>query len=618
MSNPTQKPNTWETIREGWALLTERERKLTIIFAIAITFLSMIDTVALGATLPLITLTLEPDKVYGNPYFDTIWTFLGKPEHKTMVGITASLVVFLLITSTIFNILIQHMADRFNASCCRRLSTDLLRECIGAPYSWHLGRNATKLSRLLNFDVSIWGRDFVRYILVTFSDVVSILLISSMVVLLMPALGLAAIVGVVFLSGGMLALARPRVHRYAQLKKKSADETVFHSYQAISGVKDVKLSSKEEQFIEVFGDAVHQSNHAYVWSSFWSRLPPLQMVLLGQLGLVTVTISLWLMEISSGEIASYLAVGFMISSRVIPTINRVTSTSSSLWNVAPFTRGISELVAEIRTAARNEPGTSSTAQAPKDWRTLNLQHVDFTYSGVDTPAIHDVSLQFERNKIYGVVGTSGAGKSTLIDLLIGLFVPSQGSINIDDSPLTEFDTRSWQAQIGYVPQSPYMLDTSLRDNVALNFKRKDRDDALVLETLHAAHLGDFLAGLPNGIDTAIGDRGSRISGGQKQRIALARALFKRPSILILDEATSALDSVSEERIRQVLHDLRGHVTTVMIAHRLSTLKDVDKIFLMDQGSLIDSGTYDELFERNAKFKHMASLQGDTTTQPVTA
>jgi len=207
--------------------------------------------------------------------------------------------------------------------------------------------------------------------------------------------------------------------------------------------------------------------------------------------------------------------------------------------------------------------------------------------------------------VVGLVGASGSGKSTAIDLLLGLMAPQQGQLLVDGEPITEENVRAWQNSLGFVPQSIFLADSSIRENIAFGLPPEAVDEEKVNRAANMAHLDQLLAELPSGLDTRVGERGVQLSGGQRQRIGIARALYHDADVLILDEATSALDGITEKLIMDAIHDFSGKKTIIMIAHRLATVRQCDSIYLLEQGRVIDHGTYDELSSRNTIFRRMA-------------
>jgi ATP-binding cassette subfamily C protein len=255
-------------------------------------------------------------------------------------------------------------------------------------------------------------------------------------------------------------------------------------------------------------------------------------------------------------------------------------------------------------AALPAPVAAGEAEPIRFGRAVALERVSYAYAGGGEAALTDVTLTIERGESIGIVGPSGAGKSTLVDLLLGLLEPTAGRITVDGRDIASA-LPSWQRHIGYVPQDPFLLDDTVRRNVAFGIADADVDDRRVTAALRRAQLDDFVAGLRDGLDTLLGERGTRLSGGQRQRVAIARALYHDPEVLVFDEATSALDTVTERDLIDSLEALRGVKTLVVIAHRLTTVRRCDRLALLRDGRLAAVGSYDELLARDAGFRAMA-------------
>src|SRR5690606_38978975 len=225
---------------------------------------------------------------------------------------------------------------------------------------------------------------------------------------------------------------------------------------------------------------------------------------------------------------------------------------------------------------------------------IELSGITFTYPGKPSPALNALSLQIPVNRTVGIVGPSGSGKSTVIDMLLGLIQPDLGQVLIDGKPLNAMQMRAWQNNLGFVPQSIFLSDASILENVAFGLARELIDVEHVRQAIVMAHLDEFVAGLPDGLETRIGERGVQLSGGQRQRIGIARALYQDAGMLIFDEATSALDGITEQLIMDAIHDFSGTRTIVVVAHRLKTVEKCDIIYFIDRGQVVDSGTFDDL------------------------
>jgi ATP-binding cassette subfamily C protein len=278
-----------------------------------------------------------------------------------------------------------------------------------------------------------------------------------------------------------------------------------------------------------------------------------------------------------------------------------------LWNNGAHVEALYKHCASL---PPGPPAAAPPAQvaARMPWRRIDLEDVAFEYAGAQRNVLHRVTLAIEAGRSYGIVGRSGAGKSTLIDLVVGLLSPTSGRILVDGKPLTAEAAPRWQQRIGYVPQSPFILDDTLRANIALGIPPHEVDEARLRRCLDMANLTELASELHAGLEAPLGDRGIRLSGGQRQRVAIARALYKDPDILVLDEATSALDSPNERLVYRAIDSLKGRLTIISIAHRITTLQGCDEILVMEGGRLAARGTHKELLRSSRLFAELAAAE----------
>jgi ABC-type multidrug transport system fused ATPase/permease subunit len=313
----------------------------------------------------------------------------------------------------------------------------------------------------------------------------------------------------------------------------------------------------------------------------------------------------------------FIAAGF----RLLPTLYRFVSAGTTFRTGLASVDIVCADLAELETAIEAErpkgkrSGVETLPRPAVSWSAgvlpllrheLSVESVSFAYDGTDHLVLDDISLSVHRGESVAVVGTSGAGKSTLIDLILGLHRPLSGSIEVDGVNIYT-DLEQWQHQIGLVPQDVYLLDASLRENVAFGVHDDEIDDELVKEAIERAQLEPFVASLPDGLDTFTGERGVRISGGQRQRLGIARAFYTQPQVLVLDEATSSLDNATEAELAATIAELHGKLTMIVIAHRLSTVKNSDRVFLLEHGRLTASGSFEELIAKSEAFAELAEL-----------
>jgi ABC-type bacteriocin/lantibiotic exporter with double-glycine peptidase domain len=327
------------------------------------------------------------------------------------------------------------------------------------------------------------------------------------------------------------------------------------------------------------------------------------MALIG--GFLVIGGAAWLVDGQQGALGA-VAIFSIAGFKIIPGITRAQNFATTIHANVAFTTTV---VADINDAKRYEREAQELGRTPMPAtpQVLRLSGVEFTYPGAERPAVTDIDLTVPIGTSVALVGSSGAGKSTLIDLLLGLLVPSCGTIDVDGLLLSDV-LKGWRSRVGYVPQDVTLFDGTIAQNVALTWS-DDVDDARVEEALARAQLLDVVRSRPNGIHGRVGERGLTLSGGQRQRLGIARALYVQPLVLVLDEATSALDTATEEAVAAAVREMHGDVTVVSVAHRLSTIRHSDQVCFMKDGTIVSRGSFDEVVRSSSDFAEQARLSG---------
>jgi len=291
---------------------------------------------------------------------------------------------------------------------------------------------------------------------------------------------------------------------------------------------------------------------------------------------------------------------------MLPALQGVYYAYNRMIYFRPLLERIYKDVYEAQTYAA-AVGVQDVAPLPFN-ESITFTDASFKYNRAESGVLHKVNLTITKNTMVGIVGKTGSGKTTLMDIILGLLFVQKGSMKVDDTPITPQNVKAWQAEIGYVPQEIYLSDDTVRKNIAFGIQDEAIDDIRIKEVIQMAALEDLVARLPQQEHTIVGERGVRLSGGERQRIGIARALYRKPSLLVLDEATSSLDGKTEEEVLQAIRQAAKSITIIMVAHRLNTLIDCDVIHVMNQGQLVDQGTYQELLQNNEDFQSMAKLE----------
>jgi ABC-type multidrug transport system fused ATPase/permease subunit len=591
-------------IRSGLALLSPRERRIAVALTVAIAVASALDIAAVTAVLPFVNVVIQPTAIHTPGLLARLHRWAGAPPEGQFIALLGLTVIVLMALGAAASWAVLYAQNRFAASCQTRLARDLLDRCIHAPYSWFLGRNSLVLSRLVYDDVVFWSRAFVQRLMMMVNDVLVVVMGVILVLALSRRTGLLVLAAVAILAYASIRLTRPLLTRLAEQKRLALDATLLTANQALTGIKDIKLSSRESYFSELFRAAYDTVSGSHAGLNVWQETPALIMRTLAQVTLVALALAFWRAGASGGQIATQLALLIVVTTKVVPAVGALSAAVGALLNALPHVRGIQQTLASIEREESRTRRPTAGGQLVGAWRRVSFEDVGYQYPGSAEWALRGVSLELSRTGAYGIVGRSAAGKSTLVDVLVGLLDPTEGLMRVGAAAMSALDARDWQRRIGYVPQTPFITDDSLRANVAFGVPRDRVDDRRVIECLRLANLANLPDELEHGLDTRLGERGARLSGGQRQRVAIARALFNQPEILVLDEATSALDTLSEGEILAALKNLRGQVMLVTIAHRLSTVAPSDEIFVLEQGRLVGSGSYTELKGNHDLFRRM--------------
>jgi ABC-type multidrug transport system fused ATPase/permease subunit len=590
-------------VRDGLLLLLPSERRRGALLLGATVVAGLVDTLALAATMPFIGLLVDPDTLMRHGVLQRLRSILGGLDQVGFVVFVGMSSISLVVLGSTLNWAIQRKANQFAAACQARLARQIMGDLVAAPYAWFLTVNAAQITHVFQRDVLLWARELVQKVLAVSRDLVMIVFPGLLVVVATPFAGLTALACIGALVAAVLAAARPRIRFLVEFKQEADSRANLLAVQALAGVKDVKVSGREGEFTHQFAKAYGAYTWAHANLTNWHQLPVAAIMLAGQVGMFGVAMLLWSLGSDKGELAAQLALLVLVTSRILPAANRLAGATTTFYGVMPAIVSIRSLVAEIRAGARPPEAADATRSA---WHALTLERVSFSYPGAPSLALRDVTLAIEPRRAYGIVGPSGSGKSTLVDVVIGLLVPQSGSVRVDGHATDGAVPRGWQRRVGYVPQAPFITDDTLARNVAFGVPADRVDRDRLDRALEAANLGELVASLPLGIDTPLGDRGVRLSGGQRQRIAIARALYDEADILILDEATSALDAVSERTVQEAMEKLRGRVTTIAIAHRLSTVRHCSRIFVMDGGRLVAEGSWEELLASSPVFRALVA------------
>ena len=587
----------------------ETRRRLALCVAGSIVA-ALLETVGVVAVVPLMQLLTGAPTDSGA--LGVLNGIFGDPDPERLAVLIAVVVFGAFVLKALFTIAFRWWMVGFLTQQEAETSTALLRRYLASPYWVHLQRHSQSFGRTMTESVGQTYSLVVGGAIMVMTESVSVLALAVVLLVMDPVPAIAAIVyfGVAGLAFERIVRARAtRAGRVFQEASLAMSMTVTQTLQAI---KEVKVRRTSAHFLDRYERERRRYARARRTSAFLTDLPRYALELLF-IGGVAVLTAVSLVQGDSGTTLATLALFLAAGFRMLPSLTRIVA---SLQMIRTGRAGVDLVLDDVRsTDLTDEP-----ADDPRDTRRMPLLHgvdvadVSYRYPGTTTNVLDGVSLQVPAGSSVAFVGTSGAGKTTLVDLVLGLHRPEHGRVLVDGQPIDD-DLPAWQRSIGLVPQDVYLVDDTLRANIALGEPDDMVDDVRLVDAVRMAQLEEYVARLPAGLDTTVGERGSRMSGGQRQRLGIARALYRQPSLLVLDEATSSLDNETERRISDIVRTLHGRMTLLVVAHRLSTVRTCDQVVFLKHGRVDAVGTFDEVCSRSADFAHLVAL-GTLTPQEV--
>ena len=557
-------------------IFTKQQLKYCCLIVLAMIVGAMLEAVGIGAILPLISIMGQADFFLTHPEIGQIAEFMGIKSYIQFIMICAVGLIILYFIKNAYMAWEIKLQVGFSMRNQIKFSTELMSNYLSKEYLFHLNHNSANLLRNVNAGGAVIYSTMLMSTFALLTEIITAFTIWLMLVLIdaFTAVIVAGIMGT--LMYGTVKAFRHNISKQAEIQNDCVAEYIKCVNQALGAIKETKVMRKEKYFLEEFSRTYRQygeANSRYIFISQMPRIIIETMVVSGLLVMIVVKLAV---GNAPEEIVPLLGVLALAAFRLMPSANRIIS----LFNTIKFQQPLFyELYPELmdikeRQESKKETYYLSVQPKLKFEKSIQVNKLRFAYPEGRENVLRDISFSIGKGDFAGIIGPSGAGKTTFVDILLGLLKPSDGNIKVDGQDIFD-NIRSWQANLSYVPQSIYLIDGSVKENIALGVAPENIDNALIEKSLHMAELYDFVSDLPEGMETRVGERGVKLSGGQRQRIGIARALYQQPEVLILDEATSALDNDTEKSITDTILKLKGQITIIAIAHRLSTLAECD-------------------------------------------
>ncbi len=585
---------------------TKQRIRLGLMLALML-IVALLEALGIGMLMPYIGVVNSPELIEQNKYLKMIYDKLGFESNSSfLVAMSIALIVLFFTKNTAY-IIQQYFQSRQLLEFQLNIETRLMASYLRREYLFFVDNNPALLYQNIRNVSGIVALVYNPALTIA-TEVMVLFLIGGFLVFIQPWITLSAAILLVVLAYSIYGFSRKRASRYGKEGNHHQVEMNKWMYQSFGGIKEVKILSKEHFFLE---RSLFHSRQAG-WIGMKANMLSVMTRPYIETVWFTLTILLVLFAILAGKGgASLLPMIVLLAAaaiRIMPALNRILNSSISIRQA---THHINSVAAELGNAEKFDaqlPTNKSENNRRPFQTTIRFSGVDFKYPGESAEVLRDLTFSIKKGQSIAFVGPSGAGKTTAVDLLLGLIEPSRGQLFVDEVPLKSKETRQWRQNFGYVPQTIYLSDDTIRNNIAFGQLPNEIDASRINAVVEQAQLSDVIARLPDGLDTFVGDRGARLSGGQRQRIGIARALYRDPPVLVLDEATSALDNETERDITRAIRELSGRKTVVLIAHRLSTIAHCDQVVFLVDGVIRACGTYDDLMAGNDDFRRFATAE----------
>ncbi len=550
-----------------------------------------LETLGVSMMLPVVEAIMSPDKVMENELVSGIADFLHITSSRELIFCMLTAMIFLFVFKNAYLLFQTYVQNTFVTRNRNRMISRVMREFLNRPYEDYLGADIPTVFRLTDSDIP----NAFQLILVMIQMVTEIVVAVSICIVLVVWVSPLISIGCAVLFLGMTLMItkvlKPRLNAIGRKNQAIQSRIAKWRIQSIYGLKDVKVLHREEFFVRNYYESgaiganvarnyavMNNTPRLLIETVFIAAMLAFLMIYLRQGGDVTVLLP---------QLGAFAAAAI----RVMPATNRINTYLSEIAYAQPCLDYLYENLTESMKLDVNGSVTGLTGEKGEEKPPLALtdkivlDHISFSYPNTDKPIFTDAHMEVKKGQSVGIMGPSGAGKSTIVDILLGLLHAQEGTITCNGRDIFE-NYPSWLAKIGYIPQSIYLIDESIRDNIAFGIDADKIDEKRIWEVLEEAQLKSFVEELPDGLDTTIGDRGVRISGGQRQRLGIARALYHDPEILVFDEATSALDGDTETAVMEAVNSFHGRKTMVIIAHRLNTIAKCDIIYKVENEKIM--------------------------------
>ena len=590
-----------QNFKKLFILLSHHERKSAGLLVIMISIMALLDMIGVASILPFVAVLTNPSLIETNVILNTMFqisSVFGVDTNQQFLFALGILVFALLIISLAFKTLTTYVQVRFVNMREFSIAKRLVESYLHQPYSWFLSRNSADLGKTILSEVGIIVGSGLKPLM----DLIAkgMVAIALIILLIIADPILALIVGLSLSTAYLLIFyfMRRYLNHIGKESLKNNELRFIAVSEAFGAAKEIKVGSLEQIYIKSFSNPAQIFAQTRTSAIVISQLPRFILEAFAFGGILMIILYIMTQTGSFNSALPIISLYVFAGYRLMPALQNIYSSFTQLTFAGPSLDKLHEDIKRLRPFNKNQDQEILSFN-----KTIVLKNIYYSYPNTSRTALRDINLTISAKSTIGLVGTTGSGKTTTIDIILGLLEAQKGVLEVDGKVITMQNSKSWQRYIGYVPQHIYLSDDTIAANIAFGTDNNDINNETVEKASKIANLHKFVSNeLPEKYQTIIGERGIRLSGGQRQRIGIARALYHNPQVLILDEATSALDNQTERAVMDAVNNLSKSITIILIAHRLSTVKNCDKIYLFEKGQIINEGTFNELLKVNDNFR----------------
>jgi ATP-binding cassette, subfamily B, bacterial PglK len=570
-----------------WGKFSTKRKRQFILLLFLIIISSFSELFAIGAIIPFITALTNPDLLLNSPYFiefSRYMEFIYVIDSKNFPLVITILFIIAVTISGGIRLLLLYVNTKLSFAAGNDISVDIYRKTLYQSYEAHLLQNSSEVVS----GILIKAKRMIGSVIMPIINIVTaaffLIFLFLFFLNLDPLIFVYGILffGVIYAVIGFIF--KKKLFHAGKIEAKEHQKVMQLLQEGLGGIRDVIIDNKQDFHVSLFSDSDYKLRKASALTTFLSSSPRF---FIETILIFSISVAGYIFSKSEGGITDslpYLGSIAIGSQRLLPILQNAFQSWANLKSISPT---LEEILSFLDLPGSNRLNSKSVELSFN--HSIHFSQISFAYKGAESYSLHEIDFKINKGAKIGIIGETGSGKSTLLDIIMGLLTPTSGKILIDGVELDQKTILAWQKQIAHVPQFIFLIDSSIKENIALGIPSEEIDDELVLESAKGARIFDFVESLPDKWHTKIGERGVRLSGGQRQRIGIARALYKQAEVIILDEATSALDNETESEVMNSINKLSKNLTIIIVAHRLSTIENCDELLELNNGKIKNSG-----------------------------